>query len=191
MRYSALLATTFLMSQTDALKPEVGRTLSPLTIADKGEIALTDKNRITYANWDSQERLTGKIRFVQVMGGSWAAKRMNQGFIDKIDQAEQTGRLPNDFYQATTIVDMRKCLPGTQGFVRGQLEYYKSQIPQACFVTDDEGVASKEWCLESKSSIMALNEKGEVLFAKDGALSEQEGEALLANILEEIDRLKG
>ncbi|WP_369412969.1 YtfJ family protein [Arsenophonus endosymbiont of Aphis craccivora] len=64
---------------------------------------------------------------------------------------------------------------GTGFFVRSSIEYSKREFPFSQIIVDNNGVVKKTWQLKPKSStIIVLNKKGDVLFAKDGALTSEE-----------------
>jgi len=190
MKLNSLVTTNALLAVTaSALSAEIGQPLNQVKVSNRGEIRLTSNERIQYCDWHSDEKLGNKIRCVQVMAGTITAKNMNEHFTEKLKQARAEGRLPDQFYQSTTIVDMKQCLFGTGGIVSKTLEQHKRDIPEACFVNDQEGHATKAWGLKEPSSVFAINEKGKVFYAKDGKLSDQESDYLLEQLIDQTKRL--
>jgi YtfJ family uncharacterized protein len=66
-------------------------------------------------------------------------------------------------------------------FVRSSLESNKKLYPWSQFIVDSEGSVRKAWQLEEKgSAIVVLDKEGRVEFAKDGSLSQQEVQQVVA-----------
>jgi YtfJ family uncharacterized protein len=152
-----------------------GQRVAPVGITDRGELVL-NQDKFSYKNWNSSQ-LIGKVRVVQHIAGRASAKEMNASLIEAIKQA----RLPKDRYQTTTIVNTDDAIPGTGMFVRSSIEGSKKQYPWSQFVVDDQGRVQQAWKLEpGGSAIVVLDSDGRVHYVKDGALSAQEVQQVVA-----------
>lgn len=152
-----------------------GQRVAPVGIADRGELIL-DNDKFSYKNWNSSQ-LAGKVRVVQHIAGRTAAKEKNATLIEAIKAA----KLPHDRYQTTTIVNTDDAIPGSGMFVRSSIESNKQLYPWSQFIVDSNGLARKAWQLQEESSaIVVLDKDGRVKWAKDGALTQDEVQQVVA-----------
>ncbi len=152
-----------------------GQRVAPVGIADRGELIL-DNDKVSYKNWNSSQ-LAGKVRVVQHIAGRTAAKEKNATLIEAIKAA----KLPHDRYQTTTIVNTDDAIPGSGMFVRSSIESNKQLYPWSQFIVDSNGLARKAWQLQEESSaIVVLDKDGRVQWAKDGALTQDEVQQVVA-----------
>ncbi|MBJ4110790.1 YtfJ family protein, partial [Salmonella enterica subsp. enterica serovar Stanley] len=122
-------------------------------------------------------QLPGKVRIVQHIAGRTSAKEKNATLIEAIKAAN----LPHDKYQTTTIVNTDDAIPGSGMFVRSSLESNKKLYPWSQFIVDSNGIARKAWQLDEESSAIAvLDQDGRVQWAKDGALTQDEVQQVIA-----------
>ncbi|RWR02892.1 hypothetical protein ED28_06120 [[Pantoea] beijingensis] len=160
----------------------VGQRVAPVGIVDNGELIYV-QGKFSYAPWNSAQ-LVGKVRVIQHIAGRSSAKEQNAALIEAIKKAQ----FPGDRYQTTTLVNTDDAIPGTGMFVRSSIENNKKQYPWSQFIVDSNGTAKKTWQLtEGGSAIVILDKKGDVRFAKDGALTQEEVKqaiALLHTLLE-------
>ncbi|MGY5450706.1 YtfJ family protein [Agarivorans sp. MS3-6] len=164
-----LLLLGLLPAWAMALNINPGTSLPAITIENTGELLL-DKDDISYQKWSS-EQLTGKVRLLQVMAGRSSAKELNAPMIEAVKQA----KFAETAYQTVTIVNLDDAIFGTSSFVKNKLKKNKKDFPQASFVLDKKGKLFDLWKVQPKSSaIILLDVNGQVLFAKDGALNEQD-----------------
>ena len=83
--------------------------------------------------------------------------------------------------QTTTIVNTDDAIPGSGMFVRSSIESNKQLYPWSQFIVDSNGVVRKAWQLnEESSAIVVLDKDGRVQWAKDGALSQEEVQQVVA-----------
>ncbi|XDK50208.1 YtfJ family protein [Kosakonia cowanii] len=154
---------------------ETNQRVPPVGVADRGELLLNN-DKFSYKNWNSAQ-LPGKVRVVMHIAGRTSAKEKNAALIEAIKSAN----LPHDRYQTTTIVNTDDAIPGSAMFVRSSLESNKKLYPWSQFIVDSEGSVRKAWQLEEKgSAIVVLDKEGRVEFAKDGSLSQQEVQQVVA-----------
>ncbi|MEB8196255.1 Predicted transcriptional regulator [Raoultella terrigena] len=152
-----------------------GQRVAPVGIADRGELIL-DNDKFSYKNWNSSQ-LAGKVRVLQHIAGRTAAKEKNATLIEAIKAA----KLPHDRYQTTTIVNTDDAIPGSGVFVRSSIESNKQLYPWSQFIVDGNGLARKAWQLQEESSaIVVLDKEGRVQWAKDGALTQDEVQQVVA-----------
>jgi uncharacterized protein len=148
----------------------VGKAVSPIAISDGGELILNDDDSIRYQPWNSAQ-LAGKVRIVQYIAGRKSAKKKNSPLIKAVEQAH----FPGDAFQPTTIVNSDDVVFGTSYFVRGKIEKNKRRYAWAQFIIDGGGVGRNRWQLpEESSTIFVLNHQGQIVWAKDGGLTEKE-----------------
>lgn len=153
----------------------LNQSVPPTGVADKGEL-LYQNNQFSYQNWNSAQ-LSGKVRVIQHIAGRSSAKEMNDPLISAIKAAN----LPREYYQTTTIVNTDDAIIGTGPFVRSSLEDSKKTFPWSQFIVDSRGNVRQAWQLEPKSSaIIVLDQQGKVRFVKDGQLSPQEVQQVMA-----------
>jgi YtfJ family uncharacterized protein len=152
-----------------------GQRVAPVGVADRGELVLNN-DKFSYKSWNSAQ-LVGKVRVVQHIAGRSSAKEKNATLIEAIKSA----KLPHDRYQTTTIVNTDDAIPGSGMFVRSSIESNKQLYPWSQFIVDSNGVVRKAWQLnEESSAIVVLDKDGRVQWAKDGALSQEEVQQVVA-----------
>ncbi|ATM88444.1 YtfJ family protein [Yersinia massiliensis] len=143
----------------------------PVGVSDKGELDY-DKatDQFSYKNWNSSQ-LPGKVRVIQHIAGRTSAKELNAPLVEAIKHAN----LPHEHYQTTTIVNTDDAIIGTAMFVRNSIEDSKREFPWSQFVVDSNGNVKKAWGLADKgSTVVVLDQQGNVNFVKDGALTPEE-----------------
>ncbi|KJG24321.1 hypothetical protein UA70_16995, partial [Raoultella planticola] len=96
-------------------------------------------------------------------------------------EAIKAAKFPHDRYQTTTIVNTDDAIPGSGMFVRSSIESNKQLYPWSQFIVDSNGLARKAWQLQEESSaIVVLDKDGRVQWAKDGALTQDEVQQVVA-----------
>ena len=154
---------------------ENGQRVPAVGITDRGELIL-DNDKFSYKAWNSAQ-LPGKVRVVQHLAGRSSAKEKNASMIEAI----KTANLPHDRYQTTTIVNTDDAIPGSGMFVRSSLESNKKLYPWSQIIVDSNGVTRKAWQLDEESSaVVVLDKDGRVQWAKDGALTQEEVQQVIA-----------
>lgn len=157
-----------------------GAPLPTVSVQEEGEILLNGEN-VSYSNWQSSD-LTGKVRVIQAIAGRSAAKEMNAPLVEAIKAAN----LPKEKYQTTTIINQDDAIWGTGSFVKSSAEDSKRAFSWSSIVLDANGEVAQTWRLKDESSMIAVvDQQGIVQFVREGALSSQEVEQVMAL----IDRL--
>lgn len=175
LRNILVAACLLLPLMASAHRFENGQRVPPVGIADRGELIL-DNDEFSYKPWNSAQ-LPGKVRVVQHIAGRTSAKEKNATMIEAIKAA----KLPHDRYQTTTIVNTDDAIPGSGMFVRSSLESNKKLYPWSQFIVDSNGLARQAWQLDEESSaIVVLDKDGRVQWAKDGALTQEEVQQVVA-----------
>ena len=175
LRKLILLASLLLPVMASAHNFENNQRVPPVGIADRGELLL-DNDKFSYKSWNSAQ-LPGKVRVVMHIAGRSAAKEKNAALIEAIKSA----KFPHDRYQTTTIVNTDDAIPGSGMFVRSSLESNKKLYPWSQIIVDSNGAARQAWQLEEEgSAIVVLDKTGRVQWAKDGALTQEEVQQVIA-----------
>lgn len=172
----SLLFTPFI---ANAHTLQLDQRVPPVGVSDKGELNY-DKatDQFSYKSWNSSQ-LPGKVRVVQHIAGRTSAKELNAPLVEAIKHAN----LPHDRYQTTTIVNTDDAIIGTAMFVRSSIESNKREFPWSQFVVDSNGNVQKAWDLAAKgSAIVVLDQQGNVKFVKDGALTPEEVQQVIAQL---------
>ncbi|QHB31181.1 YtfJ family protein [Yersinia canariae] len=169
------LLFTPLVAGAHTIQPDLR--VPPVGVSDKGELNY-DKatDQFSYKNWNSSQ-LPGKVRVVQHIAGRTSAKELNAPLVEAIKHAN----LPHEDYQTTTIVNTDDAILGTAVFVRNSIESNKREFPWSQFVVDSNGNVKKAWDLAEKgSAVVVLDKQGNVKFVKDGALTAEEVQQVIA-----------
>ena len=153
-----------------------GKTVTPVYIQEGGELLLNSDDEIHYQKWNSTQ-LAGKVRIIQYIAGRKSAKKKNSLLIKAVEAAN----FPQDRFQPTTIVNTDDAIFGTGYFVVGKIEKNKRRYPWAQFVIDGNGQGRVAWRLpEESSTILVLNKAGQIQWAKDGSLTPEEVDHVIA-----------
>jgi predicted transcriptional regulator len=146
----------------------------PVGIADRGELIL-DNDKFSYKNWNSAQ-LAGKVRVVQHIAGRTSAKEKMQP-----DRSDQGRKIPARPLPDHHHCEHRRRHSGLRDVRTLSLESNKKLYPWSQFIVDSNGVTRKAWQLEEESSaIVVLDKEGRVQWAKDGALTQEEVQQVVA-----------
>ncbi|HHV9994007.1 TPA: YtfJ family protein [Escherichia coli] len=153
-----------------------GKTVTPVYIQEGGELLLNRDDEIHDQKWNSTQ-LAGKVRIIQYIAGRKSAKKKNSLLIKAVEAAN----FSQDRFQPTTIVNTDDAIFGTGYFVVGKIEKKKRRYPWAQFVIDGNGLGRVAWQLpEQSSTILVLNKAGRIQWAKDGSLTPEEVDHVIA-----------
>lgn len=160
-----------------------GDTIPAAAVKSHGEVLLNSDD-ISYQSWDTQQML-GKTRVIQAIAGRSAAKALNKPLMEAITASQ----FPAGQYQTTTIINQDDAMWGTGGFVKSSAEDSKVDFPHSSIVLDENGAVAKAWELETENSMIAVqNPEGQILWVKEGALSDEEIQQVLALIKENLQQ---
>lgn len=184
MRLRVLLfSLTILMPLPALAEIATGGRVPDLSINDKGQLGLSD-DKVVYSSW-SYDQKPGKVQVVQYMAATRSASAMNKPFREKMRAS-----LPLDgSFESISIVNLDEAMFGTSGMVISELKSSKTEFPYAVMVVDENGLGLATWELEKKSSaVIVTNEDGEVLYFKQGALSDDEIDSTIKLISDAIGK---
>lgn len=160
---------------------EVGKPLPSVTVAERGELFLKGDD-IEYKTWHSKS-LKGRLHVLQYMAARMSTRAVNEPFTDAIDAAD----FPHDKLLVTTVVNVDDALPFTGGLINSELKKNKKKYRHASLVSDQNGVGQKTWDLIRKTSAIAvIDQKGQVLFFKEGSLTPGEIKSTLKLISDNL-----
>jgi YtfJ family uncharacterized protein len=160
---------------------QIGQPLPELSIAEHGELLIIDDEEIVYQAWRAPVQ-ADKVHVLQYIAGTRKARSQTQAFTDRLEEA-----LPKGSYQFTTVINLDDAMWGTSGFVVGEVKSSKRKYPDSTIVLDEDGAGRQTWQLQEKSSaIVIIDTSGTVLYLKQGAMSEDEIEAMVEIIRQQI-----
>lgn len=150
---------------------EQGQPLPVLDIEVGGEIFLNDDD-IIERPWSSDMfKGNGKVQLVQYVAANRGAVGQNKPFTQAIIEKQ----FPPEKLGSTVIVNMADTMSFAKGIVVSKVAKRKAERQYISFVMDNDGVGLQRWGMKNKScAIIVLDASGNVLFAKDGPLSELE-----------------
>lgn len=170
--FALLLTTVTLTSQ--AANIELGKSLKPLTISDKGELFQKDK-AFEFLPWNS-DSLNGKLHILQYLAANMTARSINKPFTDSLNSLKKH----QEKYIITNVLNLDDAFWGTSPFVIRTLKKAKKEHPESSLVVDKNADGRQHWQLKKDSSlIVVINKEGEVIYFKEGALTQQEIESTL------------
>ncbi len=177
----AALSLSLCTFAAQAVVFSVGDKAPKVSVADKGELLL-EGDKITYNAWDSEQML-GKTRVLHIIAGRSKAKALNAPLMDAITAA----KFPEDKYQTTTIVNQDDAIWGTGGFVKSSLEDSKRESYWSSMVLDADGAVAGAWKLQKENSFIAVQDSnGNILWMKEGALTDAEVQQVLILVKENL-----
>lgn len=166
---------------TSAESIRTGSPLPALAIDDKGELVIKGEE-VEFKPW-STEDLQGKIVYLQYMAGRPSADKKNR----HVNDALEAEGFPQGSFSSTVLVNLDDVTFGASGFALKEMKKNKLKHPNAHLIADSEGKGLKTWGLEEENSaIGVIGKSGEVLFFKEGALSEEEVARVLSLLWEQI-----
>jgi len=175
MLYPAGIALITLLSQT-ALYAEygslgAGQPLPYLDIEAGGEISVRN-NKISVSPWNSKSfDATGKVQIVHYVAANRSVARQNKPFSEAVDEK----KFSTEKLGKTVIVHMADTLSLARVLVVNTLADRKSIHNEINFIIDDNGLGLERWGMKRGSyAIIVLDGTGNIMFAKDGPLSEIE-----------------
>ena len=122
---------------------------------------------------------SAQIREILINESAW--EEMTCLFAPSLIKAVEAANFPQDRFQPTTIVNTDDAIFGTGYFVVGKIEKNKRRYPWAQFVIDGNGQGRVAWrLLEQSSTILVLNKAGQIQWAKDGSLTPEEVDHVIA-----------
>jgi YtfJ family uncharacterized protein len=181
MALITLLSHTTLYAGDESLG--AGLPLPYLDIESGGEISVRN-NDISVSPWNSKSfETTGKVHVVHYVAANRKVARQNKPFSEAIDER----KFSTEKLGKTVIVHMADTLSIARALVVNTLADRKSTQHETNFVIDDKGLGLERWGVKRGSyAIIVLNAHGNLLFAKDGPLSEIEIETTIKLIEQQM-----
>lgn len=202
MKKILVLSCLLLISQPGikafASKIEVGNKLPEIEVKTRGimvpEYEIQDNKMvfvkdggIEYKPWSSHE-LKGRVATIYHLAARNGIEDINKQYIDALIKAKLPEKLPQSKYKTTTILNTNDALWGTAGIAAGKFEKSQKKYAYAFHVSDKEGVAQRIWGLEKKNSaVIVLDKEGNILFFKEGKLSNEEIDKAVSLIKKELE----
>jgi YtfJ family uncharacterized protein len=162
----------------DISKPLPAVTLDDTDHHHSGQIIYnSQEQRLQYLPWNS-DSLTGKTYVLYHLAARQGIDQINDAFIKAL------GNLPAASHQLVVILNIDDVFIGGKIFARNTFEdHAKKDGGHTLFVLDDHSAVREHWCInEQSSTIIVLNAQGEVIEAKDGALTDTEIQHYLESI---------
>ena len=159
----------------------VGEKLPALKIDDKGECVLKG-SQTEFVPWNSGS-LGGKVEVVEYVAARAGIDDIHKPFFDVFKKeafpAAQVGVIK--------LVNSDDAMWGTSGLVAGEIRKNKKQEPDTRLVVDADGLGLKLWKLhEKQASLAILDQQGNVLFFKEGPLTDAEISTNIALIKQQL-----
>jgi YtfJ family uncharacterized protein len=177
LRLGFSLALSMLFS-TAALaeSPSLNSPMPPLSVADKGEVVLEDKE-LGYRPWQYQEIL-GEVHILQYFAGTQSASDSFKPLTDLLSTT-----FPDGGYHVTTVINLDAAMWGTAGMVASKAKSSKKEFPLSTMVLDEDGVGQKAWELAKKGALLVVMDKsGSVIHLGHATMSESDVATTLALI---------
>lgn len=172
---STILAAVFFAHSTLAHNITLNSGLAPVAVAKDGELILSNDD-VNYQSWRSAN-LVGKVRVIQHIAGRSSVKEKNEALMDAIKAEKFDGSK----YQTTTIINADDAIIGTGTFVKSSAEKGKKQNSHSQVILDQQSSVKNAWALKEKESlIVVLDKSGKVKFVKEGKLTPQEIQSVIA-----------
>ena len=172
---STILASVFFAHSTLAHNITLNSGLAPVAVTKDGELILSNGD-VNYQSWRSAN-LVGKVRVIQHIVGRSSVKEKNEALMDAIKAEKFDGTK----YQTTTIINADDAIIGTGTFVKSSAEKGKKQNSHSQVILDQQSSVKNAWALKEKESlIVVLDKSGKVKFVKEGKLTPQEIQSVIA-----------
>jgi len=177
----AVVGITLLSATAIAEPPSLNRPLPSLSIEDRGELLLENK-QYSYRPWNSEAN-SGEIHVLQYFSGTTSASKTFEPFTDMLQK-----EFPERGYHVTTVINLDAAMWGTSGFVTGEAKSSKKKFPDSTMVLDEEGAGVEAWELGKKGAVLVVMDKtGSVIYLTHTPMSAQDMAATIVLMREEIN----
>jgi len=163
---------------------ELGGTLPSFAVPSKGELIL-DGDKIRHQAWSTAQISTGSPALIFHV----AARMSSDGIIAPLkERLNQRDYEPGSF-QSISVVNLNDALWGTAGLVSSELEKNKREHPKAILVADEKGSGIEAWQLKKGTvAFILVDHNGKIRYLKEGKLSADDVNTIIALLDEEIAR---
>lgn len=142
-----------------------------------GVLALVD-DQVYFEPWSTQD-LTGKPRIVYHLAARPGIDKIHAALFAALSELQID---PNTFV-TLTLLNGDDVSFGVTGIARSEFEKNKRKYPAGEFVFDGDASAQRSWQLARKSAaVILVDDRGRVLFFKDGPLSDEETRGLIEQV---------
>ena len=142
-----------------------------------GALAIVD-GRIHYEPWSTRD-LTGKPRIVYHLAARPGIDKIHAALFAALSDLQ----IDPDTFVTLTLLNGDDVSFGVTGIARSEFEKNKRKYPAGEFVFDGDSSAQRRWQLARKSSaVILVDDRGRVLFFKDGPLSDEETRGLIEQV---------
>jgi uncharacterized protein len=170
----ACCALALVVAPAHGAEVKVGESLPPLRIDDLGECVIHGEDT-AFEPWDSAR--PGRIQLVAYLPARLGVDRIHAPLYDALRKAG----FPRGEPATTKLVNADDALWGTAGLVPSNIAKNKRQSPDNHLVVDTQGIGRRRWGLEEgDAAIILLDPSGKVLFFKEGELTADEIDAVVA-----------
>ena len=151
-------------------EPKVGSTLSPVVLdGNAGGL-------VSGGAWDSAATFKGKVTLVFYVDVD--EKDLNSHAVAEFKKVKRT----SEKFQSVVIINMDATWK-PNSIISSLLEDSQKENPKTIYVKDMKKALVKSWNMgDDTSDIMAIGPMGEVLFARDGKLSDADIKDIMAKI---------
>ena len=140
-------------------------------------------DKVSFSPWSSTSISAGSPALIFHM----PARMSSDAAIAPLRARLEAGEYPTESFQSISVVNLDDALWGTSGLVAGELAKNKRAHPQAVLVADDAGRGLKAWQLKSRTiAVILLNAEGEITYLKEGELSQDDIDTIIAKLDAEI-----
>jgi YtfJ family uncharacterized protein len=166
-----LLVCSMAVQAETCIQP--GQALSQVTLdRDAGRLFIDGKDpeKVNVEPWYSGD-LTGQKYIIYHLAARMGIDKVNQHFLDALHKLEQED---HHEYTQVTILNVDDVTFGMTGLAKSTFAKNKVKYgPEEYLVQDTASVTQETWCIKRKSStVIALDEKGVVVYFHIGALPE-------------------
>jgi hypothetical protein len=147
------------------------------------QVELKDKlgERVDGGPWSSDE-MRGKVHVLFYVDPD--KKDLN----NDASEALNGENFPPEKFQSVAIINMAATwLPNFA--ISSALEEKQKKYPRTIYVRDYQKVMVKQWGLtDNESDVLAFDKQGQLMFRKDGKLSEEDIRTLIQSIYQHLDQ---
>lgn len=165
---------------------ELGGTLPSLAVPSKGELIL-DGDKVRHQAWSTEQIATGSPALIFHV----AARMSSDSIIAPLKERLNQGNYEPGSFQSISVINLNDALWGTAGLVGSELEKNKREHPEAILVADKKGSGIDAWQLKKGTvAFILLDQNGKIRYLKEGELSADDVNTIIALLNEEIARSK-
>ncbi|MGB2254638.1 YtfJ family protein [uncultured Spongiibacter sp.] len=180
--WKSVAVSLALLGSSLGIALEVGGNLPTLDVPSRGELVMLG-DKVSFSPWSSTSISTGSPALIFHM----PARMSSDAAIAPLRARLEAGEYPTESFQSISVVNLDDALWGTSGLVAGELAKNKRAHPQAVLVADDAGRGLKAWQLKSRTiAVILLNAEGEITYLKEGELSQDDIDTIIAKLDAEI-----